>query len=73
MIIVDVNDRGTGRPKLMSDVVVKKDMNLLDLTKHIVIDRSKWKKRDLYSRPKLIGTQGLVLFDLIERLIITVL
>ena len=43
-IIVDVNHRGKGRPKLTSDVVVKKDMNLLDLTNHIVIDRSKWKK-----------------------------
>ena len=36
--------RGTGRPKLIWDAVVKEDMYLLKLTKHIILDKVAWQK-----------------------------
>ena len=34
-----------GRPNLTWDVVVRKDVNLLNLTKRIILNRTKWQKR----------------------------
>ena len=35
--------RGRGRPKLTWDESVKRDLNVLNISKEIVLDRSTWK------------------------------
>ena len=50
-----------GRPELKGDAVLKKYMNLLNLTKHIALHRLEWKgEKNSCNRVHLIGTQGLV-------------
>ena len=46
--MVNRNARWRGRPKLTWDVVVRKDMNLLDFTGHIPLDRTEQRKLFIY-------------------------
>ena len=41
----------------------KKDMNLLNITEQIALDILEWRKEIHIIKPQLIGTQGLVWFD----------
>ena len=43
--------KGMGRPNLTLDVVVKKDMSGLNLSQHLAIDRSQWRKRIYVADP----------------------
>ena len=37
--------RGRGRPRLKLESIVNRDMTLLDLTKQVTLDRTKWRRR----------------------------
>ena len=45
MFIGNDSTKGMGRPNLTLDVVVKKDISGLNLSQHLAIDRSQWRKR----------------------------
>ncbi|MDR5650629.1 hypothetical protein QKW61_013705, partial [Staphylococcus nepalensis] len=49
------NAIGRGIPKLTLDVVLRKDVILVNLSKQAAVDRVQWKKRIHVADPNLLG------------------
>ena len=45
VVTIDVSVRGRDRPRLMLASVVNRDMDLLNLTNEMAIDRAAWRRR----------------------------